>query len=505
MHLGIKNFVGSVKKHQFGDGSYSGNIIQGGCALTPQASYQPPDIMPTATANTTGTWVFSASTEYGGTPAYAAANDTAPGNSGVNYTTWNSTGVGQVPQWWQAAKNDGRAETIDKYTLAAAIGSPLRTPTAFQLWGSNTGAFAGEHTVLDTQSGLAWSAGQVRTFPLAAPATFTHYRIAMTAYGSGGDGYYNIGEVELLPPAMQNCIVITAAATVAPDATTGAAAFTAQNVCINGGSLAPSTNCKGLIGIVSGSVRLVNGGRAHIDKLGKAGNFGNLTVLDLVPAGVRRKLKSSLASWVVLGEGAAGAAGSGGYADGKAGSAAGSLQTGGGGSGGLNGYNPSSSGAGGKGGPCCGGSGSPGIVSNNTTPYTAPAANPHGGPGLAATSDTATCAAGGGTGDTPGTGANGGLTPAGAGGGLLMLFTPLLSVASGCVISADGAAGVTGSNTYQTGSGGAGGGCVVIGTLTGGCVNSGTVRASGGAGTTGATHKNGGPGGAGSVNTFTLS
>lgn len=90
-----------------------------------------------------------------------------------------------------------------------------------------------------------------------------------------------------------------------------------------------------------------------------------------------------------------------------------------------------------------------------------------------------------------------------------MLFTPLLTIAAGCVVSADGSSGGNATDSYPVPGSGAGGGCVVIGTLSGGYQNSGTVRANGGASGTKSndyyTGTYGGPGGAGSVNTFTVS
>jgi hypothetical protein len=85
-----------------------------------------------------------------------------------------------------------------------------------------------------------------------------------------------------------------------------------------------------------------------------------------------------------------------------------------------------------------------------------------------------------------------------------MLFSPSITIASGCVVSADGAKG--GDGTGCCGGGGAGGGCVAAVTSPGGYQNSGTVRANGGIGGTGYNAWfNGGPGGVGSVNILTIS
>lgn len=307
-----------------------------------------------------------------------------------------------------------------------------------------------------------------------------------------GDGSYSGNITGSGITVSGNTVTITGAATVAPDATTGAAVVVCDTLTLDGASasLSPSTNCKGLIIFAKTKIELKNGAKLNIDKKGKAGNFGNLTVLDLVPQALKSRLKPTLASFVVLGEGAAGCvASNGGNLTGLTGATASAMQTGGGGGGGRCGV----TGAGGKGGPCCGGAGSGG--SNGTTLD----AGPYGGPGSAGAGGYQEA---GGAGDPVGAGANGAGSGKGPGGGLLMLFTPALSIASGCVVSADGAGG--GDSGYGRGGGGAGGGCVALLTSSGGYANSGTVRANGGAGGAGASGAPGGPGGAGSVNTYTL-
>lgn len=80
-----------------------------------------------------------------------------------------------------------------------------------------------------------------------------------------------------------------------------------------------------------------------------------------------------------------------------------------------------------------------------------------------------------------------------------MMFSPIIKIDSGCIISADG--GVGGSSANCAG-GSAGGGCVVMVTKTSGYTNNGTVRANGGAPTS--SPVSGAAGGAGSVNIFSI-
>lgn len=480
MHLGIKNLIGSVKKYLFGDGQYSQNIVQGGAVLQPQANYTAVlgNIAATGTFSYTGNVYgsYTPSNIFNGNISDWGILDATPNNS----FNWDF----------------GRSVEMQKVRILLYRGA------------SNAHNIIAEYS----DNGVAWSTAANIGY-VAQDAVFHDYALGSAV---GAHRYWRLRNTAAVPfeisemqwieqVQLQNCIVITGAATVAPDATTGAAAFSCQNIVIDGGTLAPSTNCKGLVGFVSGSARCVNGGRIHIDKLGKAGNFGNLTVLDLVPQSLKGKLKPSLAACVVLGEGAAGGRGSTpGSLYPLSGSAAAALQTGGGGGGGSwHQWGPG--GNGGKGGPCCGGAGGPGGDGPYST--TRHSSGDYGGP-AGQPVQTGNYTSGGAPADPPGTTVVGSVAcgnPTGAGGGLLMLFSPSVSLASGCIISADGAAGV-GVSGNCSGSGGAGGGCVVIGTLSGGYTNLGTVRASGGDRGLGySSDYYGSYGGAGSVNTFTVS
>jgi len=308
------------------------------------------------------------------------------------------------------------------------------------------------------------------------------------------------------------CIVYTGAATVAPDALTGAAVFSCRNLVGIGASasLSTSTNCKGLLGFVRGLTALRNGAHLHMDKLGKAGNFGDISPVNLVGTDLLLRLnRTALSRFVVHGEGGYGASRNGGNAgQGCDAPSCGPMQTGGGGSGSFNdqsGWWESWSGAGGKGGPCCGGASSASFSSSGAGHF-GDDAGPYGGPGG---NPPANAAYGGtaGQGDPPGTTTGGNyanVAPC-AGGGLLMLFSSAFDNGAGCVMSADGAPGqaqLRYAGSAATGSGGTGGGCTVLVTKRGGYTNKGTVRASGGAGGYPSSSQRGGNGAPGSVNIF---
>lgn len=322
---------------------------------------------------------------------------------------------------------------------------------------------------------------------------------------------------------LARCIVVTNTATVAPHAETGASAAMGTNLVVIGASasLSPSTNAKALVLVFRRGIYLRSGGVIHADRLGKAGGFGNLTPISLVPLALRRRINTRRhAAYIMSGEGAAGGPSvttPPSVVGGVTGSAAGAMQTGGGGSGGVvSNYAQTTSGPGGSGGPCCGGAGGGSTPKHSTDGSVICAAGPHGGPGgngigMGNTDPAATWGAGAGAGDPVGTSTNPGISPpivdpAGAGGAPVWAIAPVVDIASGCRLSSDGAQGgyVSAGIDFGLGGGGAGGGLVGIITKPGGYSNAGTVRAAGGLGGLGygGIGKVGGPGGAGSVNIF---
>ncbi|MDD3067198.1 MAG: FG-GAP repeat protein, partial [Candidatus Gracilibacteria bacterium] len=457
----------------YGDGTYSGNIIQGGSTLQPQSySYFGPDIAPSAVLSQVGTTAGSYTSNY-----------LVDGN--------NSTGAGLSPV-------SATTRYIFDFTTSKNIQRVLTSV--------NFGTYSIAAEVQYSDNGTDWTTAVAAfTTPLGNTYTTNDFSFGAHRYWSlksTGAAPFQFTTISMMESfTLSNAIVITGAATVAPDATTGASVVMADNIVIDGASasLTPSTNSKGLIVYAKSGVRLLNGGKLNIDKKGKAGNFGNLTAYSLTPAALQAKVDATaLAAYVALGEGAAAAVGGTTLNVLPATASSGSvMQSGGGGGGGFSGEN-GQGGDGGKGGPCAGGAGGAGGSATKPLP-----AGDYGGPG--GTSYAAIYNTAGGAGDPIGSQTGGGTSATGAGGGLLMLFSPIINIMAGSIISSDGAKG--GGAYAEGGGGGAGGGIVAIVTNSGGYTNSGTVRALGGDGGTDTytTARNGGAGGAGSVNTFTTS
>jgi hypothetical protein len=143
------------------------------------------------TSATSVSGTASASSEYGaGYEAWRAFDGIAwNGFTGA----WIAATAGT--EWLQY--EFASAKTINGYSIASASGWASRAPNAWTLYGSNTGAFAGEETTLDSETGqTAWSAGgETRTFSIGSPASFKYYRLIVTAINGGG--FVMISEVTM--------------------------------------------------------------------------------------------------------------------------------------------------------------------------------------------------------------------------------------------------------------------------------------------------------------------
>jgi hypothetical protein len=131
-------------------------------------------------------YISSASTEY---DANYAAWKVFDGNGG---TQW-STSIAAIPCW---IKIDlGTSYIVTRYDITNGSATSY-APNDFQLEGSNTGAFGGEETVLDTQTDITWA-----SFPLLKSYSFSnstgyrYYRLYIST--TNGGGYCDLTALEL--------------------------------------------------------------------------------------------------------------------------------------------------------------------------------------------------------------------------------------------------------------------------------------------------------------------
>jgi hypothetical protein len=135
---------------------------------------------PVTVADVTG-GTMSASSTYG----TAAASRAQDGNLG---SEWMADNV--IPCWLKVVY--GASKTVHQYRISPMTGQETRGPATWTFDGSNDGT---SWTTLDTQTAVpTWTGGETRVYTLAADATYTQFRLNITAKQAAGDGYINLSE-----------------------------------------------------------------------------------------------------------------------------------------------------------------------------------------------------------------------------------------------------------------------------------------------------------------------
>jgi hypothetical protein len=102
-----------------------------------------------------------------------------------------------MPAWLQYQYPSGK--TIVKYTITSRneVAPAQFFPIDFTLKASNTGAFAGEETTLDTRTGISWTQNEKKIFNFSNTSSYTCYRLNITVTSDAGT-WATIGEWELM-------------------------------------------------------------------------------------------------------------------------------------------------------------------------------------------------------------------------------------------------------------------------------------------------------------------
>ncbi|HSG31994.1 MAG TPA: LamG domain-containing protein, partial [Thermodesulfobacteriota bacterium] len=136
------------------------------------------EVYKTYTDDTLSGGTVSASSEEGVDPAVDAVNNT------LGTSIWSSTNTGGVA-WWQYDYGAGNEKTITRYDIwsTSSFSQAINdSPRDWTFEGSNTGAFAGEEDILDTQTGIAWAGGQeLKIFRIDNLTAYRYYRLNVTA------------------------------------------------------------------------------------------------------------------------------------------------------------------------------------------------------------------------------------------------------------------------------------------------------------------------------------
>ena len=127
----------------------------------------------------------TASTEYSGTyPAIKAWNGLNVGGSPGSSESWicatNNYPDGSDRCWLQW--NFGADKTITGFRMGSRHHTAYPFPKDVKIWGSATGNFSGEETVLGTYQNIdAARDSWAQWHEIASPAAFQYYRVVMTS------------------------------------------------------------------------------------------------------------------------------------------------------------------------------------------------------------------------------------------------------------------------------------------------------------------------------------
>ena len=149
------------------------------------------DVVPTMAALTNGDVTISASTTLDGVHlAWKAFDDVW--TTGLS-DAWHSAAEGTAA-WIQADLGSGNSKILGAYKVTA-YNDPIYTSTGFTLSGSNDSGTT--WTVIDTQTGLSWTATETKEFTLSpVPSAYEIYRLDVTA--AGESSYNIITQIELI-------------------------------------------------------------------------------------------------------------------------------------------------------------------------------------------------------------------------------------------------------------------------------------------------------------------
>lgn len=207
------------------------SALANGAQLTsPWANRVPGSTTPTLiTAGAT----LTASTEYPTWTAQKLIDGLLP-----DANSWSASGS-TLPAWVQIQLSQTRS--VDLYAMTArASGVNLDgSPKDFTFEGSANGTSG--WVVLNTQTGVTWTAGQRRTFTVSSPASYQYYRLNITAVQGGGSNWPSFSEWELYEGTTPTGATFTPAAGAVvqknPDGrttvrynTTGAATMSLPNI-----------------------------------------------------------------------------------------------------------------------------------------------------------------------------------------------------------------------------------------------------------------------------------
>ena len=120
---------------------------------------------------------------------------------------WMALVQEDVEKAWVSYRFD-RKVLVDGYGLAAyadSVRAPIRSPSAWTLYGSNDGGRS--WTALDSRKKSAWEPGEKHVYDAASPGRYSLFKFAITGRGSDSN-YVGLQEIELYGTRSSGTVVI---------------------------------------------------------------------------------------------------------------------------------------------------------------------------------------------------------------------------------------------------------------------------------------------------------
>jgi hypothetical protein len=163
------------------------------------------DVAPTMTSNTTpAPYVVTSSSAYNGYHAWNVFDKLDDNGHAYNILTFGSA----TNQWVVLDFGMGNEKAIAKYDVYTYTSN--RAPKNWTFEGSNTGAFAGEQVILDTQTNqTSWSTFGKNTYTINNTTKYRYYRIFIS---SGNDGsWLELAELKMYERKPAGAVTISTA------------------------------------------------------------------------------------------------------------------------------------------------------------------------------------------------------------------------------------------------------------------------------------------------------
>ena len=142
-------------------------------------------------------------------PSYTGGAFDGVLNEGNATGCWYAFASVYVPTGWTGQDfGEGNEQQIGTYRISAFGAGHAYNPKSWTFEGSDTGSWAGEEVVLDTQSNQSFASTDFVDYIIATPQQFRYYRIDVTE-NNGDATYCVIREIEMISYAANLRIAIT--------------------------------------------------------------------------------------------------------------------------------------------------------------------------------------------------------------------------------------------------------------------------------------------------------